>query len=137
MTAEPFIDIVDGPIVRKPYGRPILPDCGAVVEFSGIVRDTEDEHPILGIEYEAFREMALAELHRIAEEMVERYELTDLVCVHRVGLVPVHEAAVYVRTAARHRQGAFEANIEFIERLKRRVPIWKHPVAWAKDQDEG
>jgi len=128
MMRAPIIDIISGPIEREAYGSPSASNFGAVVEFSGVVRDTEGGDPITGIEYEVFREMALAEMGRIAKEMMEKYELTDLVGIHRVGFVPIHEAAVYVRTAARHRQEAYEANIEFIERLKQSVPIWKHPL---------
>ena len=131
---EPYILIVESEIesvlstLHSPLSTIAGASVGAVVEFCGVVRDTQDDQPIEGFEYEAFREMALAELRRIALEVIERFGLTDLVCVHRIGFVPVHEAAVYVRTAARHRREAFEANMEFIEQLKRRVPIWKHPV---------
>jgi len=124
---EAVIYIVDGPIGLEAYRRPIPPNCGAVVEFSGIVRATEEGHHIAGIDYEAFREMAHAEMRCIAQEVIDRYALADLVCVHRIGYVLVGEAAVYVRTAARHRQAAYEANMEYIERLKQTVPIWKHP----------
>ena len=125
---EPFIAIVDVPIDMESPGRPIPPNSGAVVEFYGIVRDVEDHHSLGGIEYEGFREMAIAELTRISLEVIQRYELTDLVCVHRVGYVPAQEPAVYVRTASKHREAAFRANMEFIELLKKSVPIWKHPV---------
>ncbi len=121
-----IIEIVESPI--KPSAYPPASGAGAVVEFSGIVRDLEEGVPIRGIEYEAFREMALAELERIGSSMVEKYELTECVCVHRVGFVAIQEAAVYIRTSAEHREPAYAANMEFIENLKRRVPIWKHPV---------
>ena len=124
----PVIAIVDEPISLDASIHPIPPSSGAVVEFSGIVRDSEGGVTIAGIDYESFREMARSELNRIAEDVIERYNLTDLVCIHRVGFVPVHDSAVFIRTSARHRQAAFEANMEFIERLKARVPIWKHPV---------
>ena len=129
---EPIIDIIEVPIAVEAFRRRMASNAGAIVEFSGIVRDTEDGQPassaiLRGIDYESFHEMALAELGRIARDVIERYELTDLVCVHRIGFVPAHEAAVYVCTAARHRREAYDANIEFIEQLKRRVPIWKHP----------
>ncbi len=127
-TPHPFIQVREGAIHRDDLGHPLPPNCGAVVEFSGRVRDSEDERPISAIDYEAFREMAIAELTRIGEEIIERHVLTDLVCVHRIGVVPVHQSAVYVRTAARHRKAAYEANMEFMERLKQHVPIWKHPV---------
>lgn len=105
-----------------------LPSRGAVVEFEGIVRDTEDGCAIRGIEYEVFEAMALAELRRIADAIIQEYGLLDLVCVHRVGFIPIHDAAVYVRTAAKHRLEAYQANMECIERLKQTVPIWKHPI---------
>ena len=134
---EPIIDIIDKPIDRGSYcNRSPLSDSGAVVEFSGIVRGTEDGNRIRGIEYEVFQEMALAELKRIAQEIIERYELAELVCIHRSGFVPIHETAVYVLTAARHRREAYEANIEFIERLKKTVPIWKHPVMGTSKNSE-
>ncbi|HET6401132.1 MAG TPA: molybdenum cofactor biosynthesis protein MoaE [Candidatus Kapabacteria bacterium] len=126
MMTEPLIDIIDGPLHSADYKW--SSGSGAVVEFSGIVRGTEEGQLIRGIDYEAFREMALAELGRIARETIEKYELTGCVCIHRVGFVPVGEAAVYVRAEAWHRRAAFEANIEFIEKLKQTVPIWKHPI---------
>ena len=127
MKMEPLIEIIDSPIESERYHTRVSPNCGAVVEFSGVVREMEAGNPIRGIDYETFREMALAELGRIARETIEKYGLIDLVCIHRVGFVPVQEEAVYLRTAARHRRAAFEANMEFIERLKKSVPIWKHP----------
>ena len=125
---EPIIEIIDRPIERDAYRIRIPSDSGAIVEFSGIVRDMEDGLPIRGIEYEVFREMALAELSRIAQEIIARYTLTDFVCVHRCGFVPIHYEAVYVRTVAPRRREAFDANMEFVEKLKQTVPIWKHPV---------
>jgi molybdopterin synthase catalytic subunit len=122
----PIIEITKTPINRADYPLSRKFETGAAVEFSGIVRGTESGRNILGIEYEVFLEMALAEMSRIGLEVIERYELTELVCIHRSGFVPAHEAAVYVRTAARHRREAFMANMEFIERLKKNVPIWKH-----------
>ncbi|MDP4198822.1 MAG: molybdenum cofactor biosynthesis protein MoaE [Bacteroidota bacterium] len=120
---KPYIDVVERAI--EPPST--VTQAGAVVEFSGVVRDSEDAIRIEGIEYEAFRDMAIAELHRIAIELMEKYDLLELVCIHRVGFVPKHQAAVYVRTAATHRNEAYRANIECIDQLKRRVPIWKHP----------
>jgi molybdopterin synthase catalytic subunit len=47
---------------------------------------------------------------------------------HRIGLVPVGEASLFVRVTARHRRAAYEGSSQIIERLKQAVPIWKHPV---------
>ena len=101
---------------------------GAVVDFFGVVRSIENERMIDAIEYEAFEAMAVRQLGLIADEAKERYGLASVVIHHRIGLVPVGEASLFVRVTARHRRAAFEGNSQIIERLKQAVPIWKHPV---------
>lgn len=100
---------------------------GAVVEFQGVVRDLEDGHRIAAIDYECHLPMACAQLQRIAVEVAAFHALADLVVLHRIGVVPAGEASLYVRAVAAHRREAFAAALEVIERLKRDVPIWKHP----------
>jgi len=80
------------------------------------------------IEYEAFEAMAERQLALIADEAKDRYGLVSVVIHHRIGLVPVGEASLFVRVTARHRRAAFEGSSQIIERLKQAVPIWKHPV---------
>ena len=101
---------------------------GAVVDFFGVVRSIEDEHMIDAIEYEAFEAMAERQLALIADEAKDRYGLVSVIIHHRIGLVPVGEASLFVRVTARHRRAAFEGSGQIIERLKQAVPIWKHPV---------
>jgi molybdopterin synthase catalytic subunit len=106
---------------------------GAVVDFFGVVRSIENERMIEAIEYEAFEAMAERQLALIADEAKDRYRLVSVIIHHRIGLVPVGEASLFVRVTARHRQAAFEGSSQIIERLKQAVPIWKHPV-YAKVQ---
>jgi molybdopterin synthase catalytic subunit len=101
---------------------------GAVVDFFGVVRAIENERMIDGIEYEAFESMAERQLALIADEAKDRYGLVSVVVHHRIGLVLVGEASLFVRVTARHRRAAFEGSSQIIERLKQAVPIWKHPV---------
>jgi molybdopterin synthase catalytic subunit len=101
---------------------------GAVVDFFGVVRSIENERTIDAIEYEAFEAMAERQLALIADEAKDRYGLVSVVIHHRIGLVPVGEASLFVRVTARHRRAAFEGSSQIIERLKQAVPIWKHPV---------
>ena len=101
---------------------------GAVVDFFGVVRSIENELMIEAIEYEAFEAMAERQLALIADEAKDRYGLVSVVIHHRIGLVPVGEASLFVRVTARHRRAAFEGSSQIIERLKQAVPIWKHPV---------
>ena len=101
---------------------------GAVVDFFGVVRSIENERMIDAIEYEAFEAMAERQLALIADEAKDRYGLVSVIIHHRIGLVPVGEASLFVRVTARHRHAAFEGSSQIIERLKQAVPIWKHPV---------
>jgi molybdopterin synthase catalytic subunit len=101
---------------------------GAVVDFFGVVRAAENDRIIDGIEYEAFEAMAERQLVLIAEEARDRYRLALVIIHHRIGYVRAGEASLFVRATARHRGAAFEGSCQIIERLKRTVPIWKHPV---------
>ena len=73
--------------------------------------------------------MAKHQLARIAEEVVRRARVHDLVLHHRIGRVAVGEASLYLRRRGAHRREAFAGAIELIERLKQDVPIWKHPYS--------
>jgi molybdopterin synthase catalytic subunit len=99
--------------------------CGAVVVFEGRVRDHHDGKQVAELRYECYRPMALKELGRIRQEALERWGLHDLWIAHRVGLVPLGEAAVWVGVASVHRKEAFEACAWAMDEIKLRAPIWK------------
>jgi molybdopterin synthase catalytic subunit len=101
---------------------------GAVVDFFGVVREEENDATISGLEYEAFVEMAEAELRRISEEITKKFSLGSVIVYHRIGFVPAGEASLIVRVSARHRGAAFAGSQRLVEQLKERVPIWKHPI---------
>jgi molybdopterin synthase catalytic subunit len=101
---------------------------GAVVDFFGVVREEENDATISGLEYEAFVEMAEAELRRISEEITQKFSLGSVIVYHRIGFVPAGEASLIVRVSARHRGAAFAGSQRLVEQLKERVPIWKHPI---------
>ena len=107
---------------------------GAWVEFFGLVRREEGGAAIAALEYEAYPEMAKLEMRRVLETLVQRFPCQCVVAIHRVGLVPVGEAAIYVGVAARHRGEAFGLLSAFMDELKRSVPIWKRGAVMVKDQ---
>jgi molybdopterin synthase catalytic subunit len=80
---------------------------------------------VVGLEYEAYPEMADATLRSVAGEVGERWPDCVVAVVHRTGPVPIGEAAVVIVTAAPHRGDAYEANRYVIEAIKDRLPIWK------------
>lgn len=99
---------------------------GALVTFVGRARDRADDgRTVLELEYEAFPEMAGAVLAEMAAEAAARWPGCDVAIMHRVGLVPIGEAAVAIVTAAMHRAEAYEANRFLIEAVKQQLPIWK------------
>ena len=99
---------------------------GALVTFVGRARDRADDgREVRELEYEAYPEMADAVLAAIAADAQQRWPDATVAVVHRVGIVPIGEAAVAIATAAPHRSDAYEANRFVIEAIKERLPIWK------------
>lgn len=101
---------------------------GASVEFLGIVRAQEGDLLIEALEYEAYGPMAEALIGGLMEEAKRLWPLHRVQIRHRVGRVPVGEAAVFVGVQAPHRDQAFAACRFLIDRVKREVPIWKRAV---------
>src|SRR5436190_14008626 len=98
---------------------------GALVTFVGRARNNADDgREVLELEYEAYGPMAERVLEEIAAEAAERWNASVGV-VHRVGLVPIGEAAVLIVCAAAHRDAAYQASRYVIEAIKERLPIWK------------
>jgi len=98
---------------------------GAIVVFCGVVRNHDGGRAVVGLTYESYEGMATEKLKRICEEVASRFEVGDIVVTHRVGELGVGEASVGIAVAAPHRDAAYKASREVIERLKREVPIWK------------
>lgn len=118
ITDQP-IDVAE--LIRRVTGS----ECGAVSLFLGTVRDENGGRPVTGIEYSAYREMALKELSRIVEEAAFRFGTTRIAVEHRVGYLSVGEASVAIAVGDPHRAPALDATRYVIEELKKRVPIWK------------
>ena len=98
---------------------------GATVTFIGTTRDHNDGRSDTRLEYEAYPELALAEMRKIADTARQRWPITRIAIVHRIGVVPIGEASVVIAVSAGHRRAAFEACHFTIDRLKEVVPIWK------------
>jgi molybdopterin synthase catalytic subunit len=118
VTAEP-IDAVE--IMRR-----VRSDAdGAVLLFTGVVRDFDEGRAVEGLRYEAYEAMAGEKLTRICEEVRDLFDVSDIALVHRIGELAVGDVAVAIAVAAPHRDAAYKASREVIERLKQEVPIWK------------
>ena len=102
---------------------------GAVVTFHGVVREYSDSGRVVRyLEYEAYPEMAEAQMRAIGAEIKRRWGVDDVAMVHRIGHLAIGEASVVIAVAAPHRGEAFDACEYAIDTLKTTVPIWKKEV---------
>ena len=118
-----------------------VPGAGAVVTFTGLVRDNGGR--LAAMEIEHYPGMTEKAILAMAEEARTRWSLTDVLVIHRHGLLAPQEPIMMVATAARHRASAFAAAEFLMDYLKSRAPFWKKEIgadgaAWvaAKDEDE-
>jgi molybdopterin synthase catalytic subunit len=121
------VRISEGPLAG-PAEAWQVPGAGAHILFDGIVRGLEEGRPISGLQYSAYRPMADEQLQRLAEEVAWRNELIEISVEHSVGFVPVGQCSFRLRVAAVHRKPALRAVDDFIDALKRDVPIWKEAL---------
>lgn len=119
-------------------------DIGAIVTFTGLVRDTAQGASVQAIELEHYPAMAMAELERIEKEANARFNLQASLVIHRYGKLEAGARIVLVATAAAHRADAFAAAEFLMDYLKTKAPFWKREMTaegprWvdadAKDDD--
>ncbi|MGD0535327.1 MAG: molybdenum cofactor biosynthesis protein MoaE [Methanoregula sp.] len=102
---------------------------GAIVVFDGIVRDDD----IREMELEAYEEVALPELEKIASDAKKTCNLLSVDIIHRIGCLAVGENILVIVVGAGHREQAYEGSRFIIEAIKAGVPIWKKELR--KDGD--
>ena len=118
-----------------------LSHAGAVVSFTGVVRDLDGNLDHMLIEH--YPDMTQKALESIKSQADERWDLERSLIIHRFSELKPGEVIMMVATAARHRLAAFEAAEFLMDYLKSRAPFWKKEVtkngaAWvdAKTADE-
>ena len=134
-----WLALTDEPLdVTTAHDWAVRPDCGAVVVFTGTVRDhAEGRHDVVALTYEAYDEQVVPRLGAIADEVVRRWPSAGrIVAHHRIGRLALGEVSVLVAVSAAHRPEAFEAARYAIDALKATVPIWKREH-WADGDDWG
>lgn len=115
-------------------------DMGAIVTFTGIVRDLPDD-PLIAMEIEHYPAMTEKAITAMAEQAKERFNLGDVLVIHRHGRLVPGDMIMMVATAARHRRDAFEGATYLMDYLKSRAPFWKREItksgsAWVASTDE-
>lgn len=121
-----LVDIRDVPLsldeVVAAVGRP---DHGALVTFTGVVRDHDGDRDVTGLDYSA-HPSARERLTESCARVADGHPDTVLAVVHRTGRLGLGDLAVVLAVGSAHRGAAFAAARELIDDLKGTVPIWKH-----------
>lgn len=94
---------------------------GAIVVFDGVVRNDD----ISGMELEAYQDIAIQELEKIAREATHQFNLLHVDIIHRIGCLAVGENILIIVVAAGHRPQAYAGSRYILEEIKKGVPIWK------------
>lgn len=124
----PFV-VTTEPLDPEAVARAVAwPGAGAVVTFTGTVRDTARGKTVQALEYEAYPPAAEQAFRQIAEEIRQRWAIERVAIVHRVGRLEIGDASVVIAVAAPHRAEAFDACRYAIDRLKQIAPIWKKEI---------
>lgn len=98
---------------------------GACVIFEGWVRNHNEGQKVRRLEYDAYESLGIKEGERIISEAEQRFGISTVCCVHRLGELEIGGMAVIVGVSTPHRDEAFEACRYIIDEVKHRVPIWK------------
>ena len=103
-------------------------EAGGYVVFLGKVRNENRGRRVLKLIYEAYEEMALKEMEKIRKEALEKFPILDILIWHRVGELEVGEDTILIVASGKHRGEAFDACRWAIDKVKKRVPVWKKEV---------
>jgi molybdopterin synthase catalytic subunit len=121
-----LFELTDRPLDSKRMETAVAHSgAGAICTFTGVVRDNSRGQSVTHLDYEAYGEMALAQMRRIGDEIAERWPEARVAMAHRTGSLEIGEASVVVSASSPHRAEAIAACKWGIDRLKESVPIWK------------
>lgn len=104
------------------------PSAGGTTVFIGTVRDQTQGKEVIRLDFEAYAPMAVREMEKIGQQIIDRWEALRVSIHHRVGSLAIGETAVIIAVATPHRAAAFEACQFAIDTLKETVPIWKKEI---------
>jgi len=138
-SGDVWVALTSAPLIAGPVGIwAATPEAGAVVTFSGTVRDhAPGRDGVTSLTYEAYVEAAAARLAEVADDTRARWpDVCRVAALHRTGRLEVGDVAVVVAVSSPHRSDAFAAASHCIDTLKATVPLWKKE-AWAGGEEWG
>lgn len=130
-----LISVGEQPLVIAEHEAAVAdPRAGAVVSFAGVVRDHDHGRGVVRLEYEG-HPSASDVLRAVAEEIAADPDVIAIAVSHRVGPLEVGDVALAAAVSTAHRAAAFAACARLVDRVKEKLPIWKHQV-FADGTDE-
>jgi molybdopterin synthase catalytic subunit len=121
-----FYAVTDRPIDSRALAQRLQSDeDGAVITFEGVVRNHTGARKTLFLDYEGYPPLAVKTMQQIGRELRQKHDIHRVGIVHRVGRLQLQEASVSIVVTSAHRQAAYDASLEAINRLKKLAPIWK------------
>ncbi|GAA1030993.1 molybdenum cofactor biosynthesis protein MoaE [Virgisporangium ochraceum] len=124
-------DVLDVAAHERAVGRAA---AGAVVSFSGVVRDHDHGRAVRLLEYEGHPSAAQV-LREVAEEIAKDPDVYAVAVSHRLGPLEIGDVALAAAVSTAHRAAAFAACARLVDEVKARLPVWKHQV-FADGTDE-
>ncbi len=100
--------------------------AGAIVGFVGMIRDHDEGHRVLRLEYSGHPSAAQVMADVVAEVAEGSAGVRAIAASHRIGALHIGEAALVAAVAADHRQEAFVTCAQLVDTIKARLPVWKH-----------
>ena len=126
---QALIQITDLPILPDAVINLVkTDDSGAVNVFIGTVRNSTQNREVVKLVFEAYENMAIKELQKIADQIKSRWPVNEIAIHHRVGELAIGDIPVVIAVSTAHRQQGFEACQFAIDTLKMAVPIWKKEI---------
>ncbi|WCO67542.1 molybdenum cofactor biosynthesis protein MoaE [Iamia majanohamensis] len=138
-SGDTWVDVTSAPLGAAAVGPwATTADCGAVVTFSGTVRDhAPGRDAVSALTYEAYVEAAVDRMAAVVDDVRTRWpDVRRVAALHRTGRLEVGDVAVVVAVSAPHREAAFAAAAHCIDTLKATVPLWKKET-WAEGEEWG
>jgi molybdopterin synthase catalytic subunit len=103
-------------------------EAGGIVTFVGTVRKFTKGKEVVRLEFESYQPMAISEMTKIANHILNQYPARRVAIHHRIGILPIGGIAVVISVSCPHRKDAFAACQYAIDTLKETVPIWKKEI---------
>ena len=121
-----YVALVEEPIaIAASIDMVRSPQAGAVSTFLGTTRDTCEGKQVTSLSYESYTEMAIESLKEMCQKIRQKWIVTKIALVHKLGDCPIGEVSVLIAISSAHRTESLQAVHYAIDELKRTVPIWK------------